>query len=577
MTESGADAGYRVPRPRSSRFALVGGLLLALSGATWPPAAARASDLVLAEHGMVAADNLVASEVGVEVMRAGGNTADAAVAVGLTLGVVNPFASGIGGGGFVVFRDGETGDVFVLDFRETAPAAAHRDMFVIDGQHDPDASVYGGLAVAVPGEAAGWWALHQRFGRLPWHDVVEPARRLAADGFRAGPLLEERLRTDARLSEFSPLVAEFTVADELAVEGDLIVRSRLGEALGRYQDDGPAGFYEGPTANDIADTVRSAGGVVTLEDLGGYAVRWRDPIVSEYRGHTIYGVPAPSSGGIVIAQTLRVLEHFALDRLSFDDPITAHIVMQAFAHLFADRASELGDDAYWDVPVDHLLGDERRDQILDAYRPTRTLDVTDYGRLVGTPDDHGTSHFSVVDPAGDAVACTVTINTGFGSHLIGAETGIVLNNEMDDFASQPGVPNAYGLVGSEANAVAPGKRPLSSMSPTIVVRDDALVGVLGGSGGPLIITETLLGLIRMIDFDSDASAAVSGPRFHHQWQPFVAFVEEHPAARWADGLAGFGYAVQERPLGSALQIIWEHADGWQAASDPRKLGAPAGY
>ena len=545
--------------------------LVALSGSA-------AAEPLIVPTAVVAADNPLASEAGVEVLQAGGNAVDAAVAVGLVLGVVNPFASGIGGGGFLIHRDAASGEVVALDFRETAPSAAHRDMYLVDGAADPDLSRYGGLAVGVPGEVAGWWEIHQAHGVLPWSDVVEPALRLARDGFPAGQLLEERLANDSRLSEFPALAAHFEVDGELVQRDAQFSRPTLAETLQRIADEGRAGFYTGPVAADIVQSVGAHGGIITLEDLADYEPRWLAPVESEYRGRTLYGMPAPSSGGLVVARVLSVLERFDLTRGAFEDAITAHIIIQAFAHAFADRALHLGDPDFSEVPTDLFLGTTRLGEALSNYDPVRTHDPSVYGALLTPPSDGGTSHFSIVDAHGNAVACTVTVNTSFGSHVLGLQSGIVFNNEMDDFSAQPGVPNAYGLVGGEANAIAPGKRPLSSMSPTIVVEGDEVVGVVGGSGGPMIITETVLAIVQMIDFGRDAETAVSARRFHFQWLPDQVFVEDADDNPWtADDLADFGYATLARGFWSAVQVVWAHEDGWQAASDPRKYGAPAGY
>jgi gamma-glutamyltranspeptidase/glutathione hydrolase len=541
------------------------------------PSAALADPLIV-PSAVVAADHPLASQAGIEILRAGGNAVDAAVAVGLVLGVVNPFASGLGGGGFMVHRDAESGEVVALDFRERAPAAATRDMYVVDGTAVADLSQYGGLAVGVPGEAAGWWEAHQAHGRLPWSDVVEPALRLARDGFPVGQLLGSRLASDSHLDAFPALAEHFRVDGELAVEGVTITRPMLASTLETLQSDGRNGFYLGDVASDIVETVRDAGGILTLSDLENYEPRWLEPVVSEYRDHTVFGMPAPSSGGLVVARVLSILEEFELSRGAFEDAITAHIIAQAFAHAFADRAMHLGDPDYWDIPVDRFLGAARLSEALTNYDPVRTLPTEAYGPLLSPPVDAGTSHFSIVDSAGNAAACTVTVNTSFGSHVIGSSSGIVFNNEMDDFSAQPGVPNTYGLVGGEANAISPGKRPLSSMSPTIVVRDGEVVGVVGGSGGPMIITETVLAIVQMIDFGRNADEAVTARRFHQQWLPAAIFVEDADDNPWsAESLAEFGYEVSPRPFLSAVQVVWAHSEGWQAASDPRKHGAPAGY
>jgi len=532
---------------------------------------------VVAAHAAVAADHPLASAIGVEMLQRGGNAADAAVAVGLVLGVVNPFASGLGGGGFLLWHDGATGEVVVLDFREVAPAAAHRDMYVVDGELVPGASRDGGLAVAVPGEVAGWWALHQRYGQLPWADVVEPAQRLASGGFEAGTLLEDRLASSDRVAASPALRDHFSIEGELVAAGDTVVRLGLGEALGRIAELGPDGFYAGPVAADIVAAVQDSGGIITLEDLAAYAPTWRDPVVSTYRGHTVYGMPSPSSGGTVIAQVLDVLEAWHLDRLAWDDAITAHLMMQTLMHAFADRARFMGDADFVDVPVDAMRSDERVADVRDAILPHTILAPDAYGPPFTQPDDDGTSHFSVVDADGNAVACTTTVNLSFGSAVLSEAFDIVLNNEMDDFAAQPGVPNAFGLVMGEANAIAAGKRPLSSMSPTIVTDDDGVVGVLGGSGGPMIITGTLQTILQIIDHGRTPGEAVSAPRLHHQWMPFQAFVEPTASASWLGALPDFGYDVVERSFGSAVQAIWRVDGVWRAASDPRKHGVAAGY
>lgn len=533
---------------------------------------------IIAPTAAVAADHPVASEVGVQILQAGGNAVDAAVAVGLTLGVVNPFASGIGGGGFLLVRDPASGEVHALDFREVAPRAAHRDLYLdADGQLMERASRDGGLAVGVPGEVAGWWAVHQRYGALPWADVVEPARALAAEGFAAGSLLEARLASNDQLDAFPALRDAFSLDGRLVVEGDVLVRSGLGETLAAVQADGPAGFYEGWVARDIVDSVARAGGILTLQDLLDYEPRWLAPVESTYRGHRIYGMPIPSSGGLVVAQVLEALEPLAIDRLGYDDAAFAHAVITALAFAFNDRANLLGDGVDRAAVTEAMLGPVRMRQIVQGFDPTDLGDVDRFGPPAAGEDDAGTSHFSVIDADGMAVACTTTVNFSFGSKVHTERSGIVMNNEMDDFTAQPGVPNGFGLMGNERNAVVAGHRPLSSMSPTLVVDDDGLVGALGGSGGPRIITGTLLALLQLIDFDATAEEAVSAPRFHHQWMPFVTFVEVGASPSWLSALPGMGHTVVPQPFGSAVQVVWRHDSGWQAASDPRKHGAPAGY
>ena len=537
----------------------------------------RAAAAVVAPTAAVAADHPLASDAGIAILRAGGNAVDAAVAVGLVLGVVNPFASGIGGGGFLLVRDPSTGVVEALDFRETAPRAAHRDLFVADGAVIPGASRDGGLAVAVPGEVAGWWAVHQRYGALPWAEVVAPAHRLADEGFVVAPLLPERLSGLENLATFAPLADAFSVSGRLVEEGDVLTRPALAATLAAIAEQGRAGFYDGWVAQDLVDTVARAGGILTRADLAEYEVRWLSPTETLYRGYTVYGMPLPSSGGLVIAQVLAALEAFPLSRTTYQDVAFVHLVTTMLGYAFADRAQWLGDGVDRAEVTARMLGQARITQMRAGYDPEAFGDAARFGPPVTTPTDAGTSHFSVIDAGGMAVACTTTINTSFGSKVLGDRTGVVLNNEMDDFSAQPGVPNAFGLVGNVNNAVVAGHRPLSSMSPTLVVDDAGVVGALGGSGGPRIITGTLLALIQLIDFETSAAEAISAPRFHHQWLPERTFVELGASASWFRHLASLGHTVTPQPFGNAVQVIWRHAEGWEAASDPRKYGAPAGY
>lgn len=546
------------------------------AGATDPPSTPDGPLVV--PRAAVAADHPLASRIGVEVLQAGGNAADAAVAVGLALGVVNAFASGIGGGGFLLWRGHEDTTVRALDFREVAPACATEDMFVVDGEVDRQRALFSPHAVAVPGEVAGWWALHEAHGRLPWADVVAPAVSLARDGFTVGELLPFRLQRFERLRQAPSVTALYLREDgEWVEQGDTLTLPELGRALASIADEGPDVFYRGWIAQDIVNTLRDEGGCMTLEDLAAYSPRWVDPVVTPYREYTVYGMSSPSSSGIVLGAALRFLERFELRRLAWEDAITAHLILQALTHAFADRASFHGDDRFVDVPWPALVAPERINGMHRLWNPARIHDAETYGWTPEEAADEGTSHFSIIDEDGNSIAVTVTVNTSFGSLIRTPESGIFLNNEMNDFSGQPGTPNIFGLIGTRANAIAPGKAPLSSMSPLIVERDGELVGTLGGSGGPRIISGTLLVFLQVADFDRDVWHAVTTPRLHHQWMPFVAYVEEDGPHGWIDGTPHFGYEVQVQRFGNAVQAIWTHPDGWQAMSDPRKRGAPAGY
>jgi gamma-glutamyltranspeptidase/glutathione hydrolase len=522
----------------------------------------------------VASDHPEASAIGAAILAAGGNAADAAVATGLALGILNPFASGIGGGGFLLWRDGETGEVVALDFREVAPGAAHADMFAPEAGVAADASLFGGLAIAVPGEAAGWWALHQRFGRLPWAQVVAPALDLAQNEFAVGPLLDQRLREAPRLAIDGRFFHRIWGHDgDLYGSGNTMPLYFYAEFLELYAAGGAPAFYTGDVAESLVDSVQGAGGILTLEDLAAYEVVWREPLEIVWAGQTLYTMPPVSSGGVVLQQSLTAWEQLGFAPEAILTPAGQHGVLHTWGFGFADRARLLGDPAFVDPAWEAMLAPARLLEIVRSFDATTALPLEAYGELIQPSSDDGTSHFSIVDADGNAVACTTTINTAFGAHVADLRYEFILNNQMDDFAARPGVPNAFGLPGAEANRIEPGKRPLSSMTPTIVVRDGELQGVLGGSGGPHIITATQLVLMRLTA-GVPVGEAVSGPRFHFQWLPFSVFAE--PGID-RDALAALGWVTEERGFSSAVQAIWRVDGGWSAASDPRKLGAPAGW
>jgi gamma-glutamyltranspeptidase/glutathione hydrolase len=522
----------------------------------------------------VAADHPTASAIGAEILRKGGSAADAGVATLLALGVLNPFASGLGGGGFCLYRRAADGESVALDFREVAPRSATRDMYVVGGKVDRDASRTGGKAVGVPGEAAGLGALHAAYGALPWADVVRPARALAQRGFYVGELLPKRLARSASALEAADGFEEaFAPGGEWVAHQDVLVREDLGRTLLALETKGPRALYEGPIAEAIVGAARASGGGMTLEDLSSYAVVTRAPLRGTYRGHELLTMPPPSSGGVAILQALNILSGFDLPGLGWGAP-SVHLITEALKHAFADRARWLGDADFVKVPVARLVSMAYADTLRAKVDPAATKDADAYGSSKPPKDDSGTSHVSVVDAAGDMLACTSTVNTSFGAKVYVKEWGLTLNNEMDDFSAQPGVPNAYGLVGNAQNAIAPGKRPLSSMSPTLVLRDGAPFMAVGASGGPTIITGTLLAILRVIDFGFTPAGAITSARIHHQWRPHKLFVE--PGDPRLDGLDGFGHEVDVRPAFNSVQMVVRVADGtWEGVSDPRKLGRPS--
>ena len=554
-----------------------------LLAATPPP--------LLAAHAAVASDNVEASQAGLSALRAGGNAVDAACATALALGVVHPFASGIGGGGFALVYIAKEKHTYALDFRERAPAAITADLFVKDGKVDPKLSREGGLAVAVPGEVRGLGTLVRRFGKLPFARCVAPAERLARGAhvsWRLADVAADKPAGGAGGPGSSPArdaIISAIFGRQPLGRGDVFRRPELGRTLARLRAGGPDAFYKGPIAQAIVGAVKAAGGVLTAADLEGYSVTERTPIEITYRGLRVLAMPPPSSGGAALAETLGILaarypDAGALDKLGAGSSAYLQTLAEAFKHAFADRARHLGDPDFVSVPLDHLLS--------PAYHAELARRIKDDGVLpsdrYGTSDapsalhhDGGTTHLSVVDAEGNAVALTTTVNLGFGAHLVAGDTGIVLNDEMDDFAMQPGVPNGFGLIGSAQNGVAPRKRPLSSMTPLIVLDGEGVKLVAGAAGGPTIITATTQVLLNVIDFKMDAQAAIAAPRIHDQWFPEVLMVEPEIPRDVADALSHRGQKVKEIPHVGVSNLIVRTKVGLEVAAEPRSPSTPAGY
>lgn len=544
-------------------LALGGALTVALAGAG--PAPERG-------HQVVAADHQLASEAGLEVLRRGGNAVDAAVAAALAAGVVQPAGSGLGGGGFAVVEGALPR--LALDFREVAPAAASRDMYVQDdGSVHPTASRAGGLAVAVPQESRGLAQLLRARGRLSPSAVAAPAIRLATGGFE----LEHHLARALERTSYSAVRALFAPGGGAAPEGEVVRRPDLARTLRRWASTSGEDLQSGQGARAIVDAAVGQGGVLTLHDLASVAPVEREPVVASYRGWTVVTMPAPSSGGVFLAQMLHVLEGYDLAGLGRGTGDLIHLEVEAMKHAYADRAHDLGDPDFVDVPTERLIGSERVDEIRRAIWPGRTFPPTYYGEVIAPPVDAGTQHISVLDADGGAASLTTTINTSFGSGVVAGATGVILNNEMDDFSAAPGVPNAYGLVGTEANAIEAGKRPLSSMTPTVLLRPDGTVAmVVGGSGGSRIITSVLQVVIGVVDFGLTPEEAVAETRVHHQWQPDKLFVEADLSEDVRRELRARGHDVVEVVDFSAVQVIVRGEDGVvSGASDPRKGGRAA--
>ena len=527
--------------------------------------------------GMVASDSELASIAGREVLRKGGNAFDSAVATALALGVVHPHSSGIGGGAFAVYYHAKSGEIRALDSRESAPSGILMDHFRPGGKLDPKLSVMGGLAVAVPGELKGLRYLHQRFGNLPWKEVVTPSISLAENGFKVSHYLAAVLRKNRERFELSPYLSRtYYPQGKLLEPGAILKQPKLAEALRLIADKGIKAFYEGTIAHAIVHTVTEAGGVLQLNDLSDFQPRVLRPLKGNYRGHEIYTMPSPSSGGLVLLQMLKVLEKFPLQTLGHNSSSMVHVVAEVMKHAYANRAKYMGDDRFIKIPVDNLLSEAAINEIYSRISMQKTLSRDEYGTHI-LKDDGGTTHFSVMDREGNTVAMTSTINTFFGSQVVVEDFGIILNNQMDDFSLAPGVPNAYGLIGSQANSILPGKKPLSSMTPTLVFQGNKPVLALGGSGGPRIISGVVQVLMNVLDYGMQIQAAINAPRFHHQWVPETLLLETEIPVDVRRNLLDKGHEIEDLTARNVIQGIFLK-DGWlQGASDPRKQGRSAGF
>lgn len=561
----------------------------------WPREAVRGA------HGMVASDEPLASQAGVEIMKRGGNAIDAAVATAFALAVVEPAAGNIGGGGFMLVRLANGKSTF-FDYREMAPGKATRDMYIKpDGTLDLDASVIGFRSVAVPGTVAGLALALKTDGTMKLADVMQPAIRLAEQGF---PITEKLVR---EFEEERPGLQRFSMSSRVFLNdgkryrvGEIFRQPELARTLQRIAKKGPADFYSGETAQMLARDMAALGGLITLEDLALYHPKVREVVRASYTidGHKweVLSAPPPSSGGVAVIESLNMLQDVPLK--GWDDPQSVHLVAEVMRRAFADRAAYLADPDYSNVPVAGLTDPCYAKEWLTTIDPARasssklihagnphvcnqgiSADAAAPKTIVSLGEGPHTTHFSVVDAAGNAVASTTTLNNGYGSHVT-SSAGFLLNDEMDDFTTQPGVPNAlFGLIQSEGNAIGPGKRPLSSMTPTILVKDGQLSFVTGSPGGPTIISVTLLSVLNWMRLGMDAQSAINAPRFHHQWLPDQILMEKLFAPEMEEQMKARGHEVKRRGhigLINAIGIDGKTGERCGAA-DPRDDGSAVGY
>jgi gamma-glutamyltranspeptidase / glutathione hydrolase len=542
-----------------------------------------AAQVATASHGMVVSQNEQATRIGQEVMEKGGNAVDAAVAVGFALAVTLPRAGNIGGGGFMLVHDASQKANVAIDYRETAPAATTADVFLgADGEADPAKSRESGLGVGVPGTVAGLSFALRRFGsgKFTLAELVAPAVRLAREGIPVkDDLLDSLQRGQHRLARWPSTARIFlTAGGALPAAGDKLVQPELAEVLEAIGREGPRAFYFGPVADKIVASVREAGGLMTRRDLESYAPIIRDPVSGTYRGYDVVSMPPPSSGGVHLIEMLNILEGYPSGLIGSGAPEALHLELEAMKLAYADRALHLGDSDTVDVPLNRLISKDHADRLRRKIDEKRATPSRAINPDIMVPPGGNTTHFSVVDDAGNAVANTYSLNFNFGLGLVADGTGILLNNELDDFAAKAGAPNAFGLLGGAANAPGPGKRPLSSMTPTIVFKDDKPVLVTGAPGGSRIITTVLQVILNSIDGHMPIGDAVSAPRLHHQWWPDEVVVEPYFPPEKVDALVALGHRVR---LGSLFGSAHSIAIGPQAlvgAADLRARGAAAaGY
>ncbi|EKP3487327.1 gamma-glutamyltransferase [Escherichia coli] len=533
---------------------------------------------VRAKQGMVASVDATATQAGVDILKEGGNAVDAAVAVGYALAVTHPQAGNLGGGGFMLIRS-KNGNTTAIDFREMAPAKATRDMF-LDDQGNPDSkkSLTSHLASGTPGTVAGFSLALDKYGTMPLNKVVQPAFKLARDGFIVNDALADDLKTYGSevLPNHENSKAIFWKEGEPLKKGDTLVQANLAKSLEMIAENGPDEFYKGTIAEQIAQEMQKNGGLITKEDLAAYKAVERTPISGDYRGYQVYSMPPPSSGGIHIVQILNILENFDMKKYGFGSADAMQIMAEAEKYAYADRSEYLGDPDFVKVPWQALTNKAYAKSIADQIDINKAKPSSEIrpGKLAPY-ESNQTTHYSVVDKDGNAVAVTYTLNTTFGTGIVAGESGILLNNQMDDFSAKPGVPNVYGLVGGDANAVGPNKRPLSSMSPTIVVKDGKTWLVTGSR----IITTVLQMVVNSIDYGMNVAEATNAPRFHHQWLPDELRVEKGFSQDTLKLLEAKGQKVALKEAMGSTQSIMVGPDGeLYGASDPRSVDdLTAGY
>ena len=559
-------------------------LVLAISIVVPQIGNAQTANFSKSKVNMVASVHPLATQAGLRAFENGGNAVDAAIATALTLGVVDSYNSGIGGGCFILIRKSD-GSFEAIDGREMAPSAATKDMYIRKGQADSKASVLGPLAIGVPGALKAYHQAATNHGRLDFRQLILPAEKIAEDGFAVPKLYSDRIGLELESIKQFPATAKILLKSDQSIfqPGEILKQQDLANSYSQIAQHGTQWFYDGPFSVMVENWMKENGGIITRQDLQNYKTRIREPIRSQYRGYEIFGFPPPSSGGVHVAQILNILESFELKKIFQEDPAKLnHVVAEAMKLAFADRAHWLGDSDFVKVPR-QLTSTQYAKELASKIDLTKASEVRSHSTPPNADSDlfgQHTTHLVTADKEGNWVAMTTTLNTLFGSKVVVPETGILLNNQMDDFSIKPGVPNAYGLIGSENNSIAAGKRPLSSMSPTIVSKDGQPVLALGAAGGPKIITQVVWAIINHIDLGISVPESISRPRVHHQWSPDLLQIEASIPASMRLRMNEFGHKLKELPTdlaGVSQAIGFDPSTGqFIGAHDPRVPGSAAG-
>lgn len=545
---------------------------------------AYSTEPVRAKHGMVVAQESLAADVGLSVLQSGGNAVDAAVAVGFALAVTHPSAGNLGGGGFMLIRLAN-GQTTFLDFREAAPRKATRDMYLdADGKATSD-SIFGWRSSGIPGSVAGFESASKKFGVKPWRELVAPAVNLAKNGFPLSKTLASSLQSEKSLGTDPESKRIFLRNGNFYRGGETLKQPELAATLGRIAQGGSKGFYEGKTAQELAAAMEAHGGLITADDLKSYKVEERQPLTGEYQGFSIITAPPPSAGGIGLLQILGMIEGTHYDSEGANSPKAVHFEAEAMRRFYADRSEYLGDPKFYNVPVRALLDPRylaRRRSSIDPDHATPS-EMIEPG-LPRTAAAHlnwrestETTHYNVVDAAGNAVAVTYTLNNSYGNGITAPGLGFLLNDEMDDFVAQPGVPNMFGMLGGDANAIEPGKRPLSSMTPTIITKNGKFLMAIGAPGGSRITTGVTEVVLDILDFHMNAQDAVDLPRFHEQWKPEFLYLQRGFPPATAEALEKMGYQLKPVDGVARVEVIVKNGDTLEGGTESRLSGKVAGY